>query len=57
MCLETSKQMCKIYNISLFFSCKDVDDNNIYNEIEFYDKVFKAVSILPFGLWFEPWSL
>uniref|UniRef100_A0A671S863 Si:ch211-131k2.3 n=1 Tax=Sinocyclocheilus anshuiensis TaxID=1608454 RepID=A0A671S863_9TELE len=31
-------------NIYLFFSCKDADDNNIYNEIEFYDRVYKSDS-------------
>ncbi|NP_001313640.1 putative protein PTGES3L [Danio rerio] len=28
----------------IILSCKDVDDNNIYNEIEFYDRVLKADS-------------
>lgn len=28
----------------IILSCKDVDDNYIYNEIEFYDRVFKADS-------------
>ncbi|KTF82070.1 hypothetical protein cypCar_00006694 [Cyprinus carpio] len=33
-----------IQDTKVILSCKDVDDNNIYNEIEFYDKVFKADS-------------
>ncbi|XP_077062146.1 putative protein PTGES3L [Siphateles boraxobius] len=33
-----------IQDTKIILSCKDVDDNNIYNEIEFYDRVFKADS-------------
>ncbi|KAK9965139.1 hypothetical protein ABG768_004248 [Culter alburnus] len=33
-----------IQDTKIILSCKDVDDNNIYNEIEFYDRVFKSDS-------------
>ncbi|ROL53920.1 Prostaglandin E synthase 3 [Anabarilius grahami] len=31
-----------VQDTKIILSCKDVDDNNIYNEIEFYDRVFKS---------------
>uniref|UniRef100_A0A672Q0V2 CS domain-containing protein n=2 Tax=Sinocyclocheilus grahami TaxID=75366 RepID=A0A672Q0V2_SINGR len=33
-----------VQDTKIILSCKDVDDNNIYNEIEFYDRVYKADS-------------
>ncbi|XP_056627573.1 putative protein PTGES3L [Triplophysa dalaica] len=31
-----------VQDTKIIMSCKDVDDNNIYNEIEFYDRVLKS---------------
>ncbi|RXN12095.1 PTGES3L [Labeo rohita] len=31
-----------VQDTKIILSCKDVDDNNIYNEIEFYDRVYKS---------------
>ncbi|XP_016296298.1 putative protein PTGES3L [Sinocyclocheilus anshuiensis] len=33
-----------VQDTKIILSCKDIDDNNIYNEIEFYDRVYKADS-------------
>ncbi|TRZ03647.1 hypothetical protein DNTS_016305 [Danionella cerebrum] len=33
-----------VQDTKIILSCKDIDDNNIYNEIEFYDRVFKSDS-------------
>ncbi|KAI7797243.1 putative protein PTGES3L, partial [Triplophysa rosa] len=33
-----------VQDTKIIMSCKDVDDNNIYNEIEFYDRVLKSDS-------------
>uniref|UniRef100_A0A3B1JXN4 Prostaglandin E synthase 3 like n=1 Tax=Astyanax mexicanus TaxID=7994 RepID=A0A3B1JXN4_ASTMX len=33
-----------IQDTKIILSCKDDEDNNIYNEIEFYDRVYKSDS-------------
>ncbi|KAK7123056.1 hypothetical protein R3I94_019990 [Phoxinus phoxinus] len=33
-----------IQDTKIIMSCKDVEDNDIYNEIEFFDRVFKSDS-------------